>query len=405
MTAKKSERLEHKGSGRGGFHRDRGDSKSGKSAGKDDKSKYPNASSGNRRDNEKRKEGGSSDKKDFSGSKSKDFPSDKKKDNHSDRRTDNFSKDRRENRNDRNSQPKEFNPIFHGQPNKVSDNSSEKLDKYERSLFGEEQDNRKKFSRDKPDPQQRYTDKSHPQKHGNNETRHNGFHNARAKGGNDQDFGQWNNGNIRRQNSNVSKEEREISNGIQSMSLYKGQNSRNAHNHNYSERNGGGYNGQAANNDHYDQYHVHEQNQYHIDQNHSHGQFTENRNHSNESKGTKGKFDRRRDNNSDKRNERSNNRQSCQQNNERSSNRHANKDKCNWQEGMRCLAKYWEDGQFYTVTITGLSPTTAVVLFNSYGNYEEVLLDDLLPMPGGNSRGKGGLDIAPTPGLPPAFKH
>ena len=65
----------------------------------------------------------------------------------------------------------------------------------------------------------------------------------------------------------------------------------------------------------------------------------------------------------------------------------------------------FQDGQFYTVTITGLSPTTAVVLFNSYGNYEEVLLDDLLPMPGGNSRGKGGLDIAPTPGLPPAFKH
>jgi len=76
-----------------------------------------------------------------------------------------------------------------------------------------------------------------------------------------------------------------------------------------------------------------------------------------------------------------------------------------WQEGSKCLAKYWEDGQYYTVTITAMGPTTAVVLFDAYGNYEEVLLADLLPMPAGKSRGKGGLDIAPTPGLPPAFKH
>ena len=69
------------------------------------------------------------------------------------------------------------------------------------------------------------------------------------------------------------------------------------------------------------------------------------------------------------------------------------------------LLLLFQDGQYYTVTITGLSPTTAVVLFNQYGNYEEVLLADLLPMPGGNSKGPGVHDIAPTPGLPPAFRH
>jgi len=69
------------------------------------------------------------------------------------------------------------------------------------------------------------------------------------------------------------------------------------------------------------------------------------------------------------------------------------------------LLLLFQDGQYYTVTITGLSPTTAVVLFNQFGNYEEVLLADLLPMPGGNSKGPGVHDIAPTPGLPPAFRH
>ena len=84
-----------------------------------------------------------------------------------------------------------------------------------------------------------------------------------------------------------------------------------------------------------------------------------------------------------------------------------------------------QDEQHYQATITGLSPTTAVVLFEAYGNYEEVLLGDLQPLQpphqqGGRRGGRGGQqgghhhhgghqgggrDIAPTPGLPPAFRH
>ena len=82
---------------------------------------------------------------------------------------------------------------------------------------------------------------------------------------------------------------------------------------------------------------------------------------------------------------------------------------------------WFQDEQFYQATITGMSPTTAVVHFQAYGNYEEVLLGDLRPFQGGGHQqgGRGGRhqggyhqgghhrgrEIAPTPGLPPAFRH
>lgn len=90
-----------------------------------------------------------------------------------------------------------------------------------------------------------------------------------------------------------------------------------------------------------------------------------------------------------------------------------------WKEGDLCMAKYWEDGQFYTSQVTAVGQNTVVVLFPEYGNHEEVLLQDLKPVPGsGNHRGRGGgggfagrgrypnqahPSIAATPGLPPAF--
>ena len=91
-----------------------------------------------------------------------------------------------------------------------------------------------------------------------------------------------------------------------------------------------------------------------------------------------------------------------------------------WKEGDECMAKYWEDDQFYKVTVTSLHPSgkTAVVLFLEYGNHEEVLLTDIIPCSNSSnnsnplthpnvkalnqtnaSRGF----IPTTPGLPPAF--
>merc|ERR1719347_705153 len=75
-----------------------------------------------------------------------------------------------------------------------------------------------------------------------------------------------------------------------------------------------------------------------------------------------------------------------------------------WKEGMKCLAKYWEDNEHYLAQVTALGPDTAVVMFTEYHNYEEVLLSDLQPLKGGS--GTSGLSgIAPTPGLPPAFRQ
>uniref|UniRef100_A0A182JZ81 Tudor domain-containing protein n=1 Tax=Anopheles christyi TaxID=43041 RepID=A0A182JZ81_9DIPT len=52
----------------------------------------------------------------------------------------------------------------------------------------------------------------------------------------------------------------------------------------------------------------------------------------------------------------------------------------NWKIGDRCLAKYWEDGGFYTAEITDTSKNTFVVHFLEYGNYEEVLKTDCIPI-------------------------
>ena len=75
-----------------------------------------------------------------------------------------------------------------------------------------------------------------------------------------------------------------------------------------------------------------------------------------------------------------------------------------WRKGDLGLARYWEDGKFYPVSLTAVTETTAVVLFKDYGNHEEVLLSDIIPnAPAQSQRGMG--FIPTTPGLPPAFPH
>lgn len=51
-----------------------------------------------------------------------------------------------------------------------------------------------------------------------------------------------------------------------------------------------------------------------------------------------------------------------------------------WNTGEHCLAKYWEDNQYYHAVIHHLSNHTAVVLFLEYGNHEEVELTDIKPL-------------------------
>ncbi|XP_053669701.1 uncharacterized protein LOC128720079 [Anopheles nili] len=63
----------------------------------------------------------------------------------------------------------------------------------------------------------------------------------------------------------------------------------------------------------------------------------------------------------------------------------------NWKIGDRCLAKYWEDGGFYTAEITDTSKNTFVVHFLEYGNYEEVLKTDCIPIAQATS------PVAPAP--------
>lgn len=64
----------------------------------------------------------------------------------------------------------------------------------------------------------------------------------------------------------------------------------------------------------------------------------------------------------------------------------------NWKIGDRCLAKYWEDGGFYNAEITAISKSTFVVCFLEYGNYEEVLKTDCIPL---------AQPTTPTPTHPP----
>uniref|UniRef100_A0A1Q3EY83 Survival of motor neuron-related-splicing factor 30 n=1 Tax=Culex tarsalis TaxID=7177 RepID=A0A1Q3EY83_CULTA len=70
----------------------------------------------------------------------------------------------------------------------------------------------------------------------------------------------------------------------------------------------------------------------------------------------------------------------------------------NWKIGDRCLAKYWEDGGFYNAEITAISENTFVVCFLEYGNYEEVLKTDCIPLTGGPAG-------PPHPPAPMGFHH
>lgn len=58
--------------------------------------------------------------------------------------------------------------------------------------------------------------------------------------------------------------------------------------------------------------------------------------------------------------------------------------------GDTCIAKYWEDNKFYPAVVHAIAPggSTCVVLFPQYGNYEEVLLKDVVPS--NDSRAKNG---------------
>ena len=38
-----------------------------------------------------------------------------------------------------------------------------------------------------------------------------------------------------------------------------------------------------------------------------------------------------------------------------------------------------QDRQYYPATVTAIGPTTAVVVFDAFGNFEEVLFGDLRP--------------------------
>uniref|UniRef100_A0A1B6DJ63 Tudor domain-containing protein 3 n=1 Tax=Clastoptera arizonana TaxID=38151 RepID=A0A1B6DJ63_9HEMI len=51
-----------------------------------------------------------------------------------------------------------------------------------------------------------------------------------------------------------------------------------------------------------------------------------------------------------------------------------------WKKGDKCMAKYWEDNMYYNAEVTGLSKKTCVVRFLEYGNFEEVLQDDCIPL-------------------------
>lgn len=53
-----------------------------------------------------------------------------------------------------------------------------------------------------------------------------------------------------------------------------------------------------------------------------------------------------------------------------------------WKVGDYCMAKYWEDNKFYKATVTAVTDRTCVVRFNDYGNYEEILKQDCLPVQG-----------------------
>ncbi|TDG40072.1 hypothetical protein AWZ03_013504 [Drosophila navojoa] len=57
-----------------------------------------------------------------------------------------------------------------------------------------------------------------------------------------------------------------------------------------------------------------------------------------------------------------------------------------WKSGDLCMAKYWDDGRYYEAEITAVSENTCVVLFIGYGNHEEVLKSDILPITDAQNR-------------------
>ncbi|BFF96535.1 tudor domain-containing protein 3 [Drosophila madeirensis] len=57
-----------------------------------------------------------------------------------------------------------------------------------------------------------------------------------------------------------------------------------------------------------------------------------------------------------------------------------------WEKGDLCMAKYWDDGRYYEAEITGVSDKTCVVFFMGYGNHEEVLKGDILPITDAQNR-------------------
>ncbi|XP_039964625.1 tudor domain-containing protein 3 [Bactrocera tryoni] len=55
-----------------------------------------------------------------------------------------------------------------------------------------------------------------------------------------------------------------------------------------------------------------------------------------------------------------------------------------WKIGDLCFAKYWDDGRYYEAEVTAVSEKTCVVFYLGYGNHEEVLKSDCLPITDGN---------------------
>lgn len=78
----------------------------------------------------------------------------------------------------------------------------------------------------------------------------------------------------------------------------------------------------------------------------------------------------------------------------------------NFNVGDRCLAKYWEDEKYYNAEIQAVTDKTCVVHFPEYGNFEEVLRTDCLPITDANHQpinhgaAFGGM-AAPAPTLHP----
>lgn len=75
----------------------------------------------------------------------------------------------------------------------------------------------------------------------------------------------------------------------------------------------------------------------------------------------------------------------------------------NFNVGDRCLAKYWEDEKYYNAEIHAVTEKTCVVHFPEYGNVEEVLRSDCLPITDANHQpinhgihGFSGLAAAPA---------